>query len=223
MTPFSGFATFTTLRSVARFFCIFLFFALPCAAQTPRRPLEPAILDNRSFAEMYTLTAHLNDRTFLQMQMVVTNIGLGDQNAACKILLLDPDGKSWKANRHFGRKKWGYSATPNPVLSIGSFRLALFPDRTTVSGLLDGLMARIQFGETLRPVKPPNTDFPVRPKIPRPGKTTDRFYEGEILIPWSMLQAVLVVPGKRQEKSRDMGCWSARAPQGIHQNCRADG
>ncbi len=194
----------TFSSSSARSFCLALFITLALSslssttsAQTLSSPLKPDILSNKSYTEVYTLTAHADDSTFVQVMFTITNLGIEDRNAACTALIFHPSKKAWKANEKFTSKQWAYSPTPNPTLAIGSSALTVFSDRLSLRAAVGGVRIDIVLHAAFAPVKPPNTDFP--------KSASGKFRDFEILVPWSAAQATIVLPGAAPQSISGFG------------------
>jgi hypothetical protein len=162
-------------------------FRVPSAG-IPSHVLQPVLLDNKSFTEIYTLSAFHDDHTFVQIQLTITNLGTENNNAACKALVLHPPEKPWKANKNYNRHQWNYSDVPDPALSVGSSTITLHKDNTQVVAILGGGSVDITLAETSSPVKPPHTDFP--------KDVSGKFYSYDMIIPWSKLKTTITMPGK---------------------------
>jgi hypothetical protein len=182
------------------FFLLFfsiLLYSTSAAAQKAEHALEPDILDHKSYTEIFTLTAMHDDHTFVQVQMTFTNLGVENKNAACKALVLNPARKPWKVNEPFNEKHWKYSEKPAPTLSIGANTLKQLPDRIEFSVILGKGTIAISLFESPAPIKPPNTDFP--------KNASGKFYDFEIIVPWSKVTTTLSLPGLPQKTLRGFG------------------
>jgi hypothetical protein len=152
--------------------------------------LQPTILSNGSYTEIYTLTAQHEDQSLVQVRLMVTNIGPGDKNAGCQILSLQPAAKSWQASKRFDNKEWTYADAPNPRLSVGPSRLEILPGMTRVDANLQGGQVKITLTGQPAPIKPRYTDVTAGRK-----GSKSKFLESEMLIPWSKLETTLNIPG----------------------------
>jgi hypothetical protein len=179
---------------------LFFFVLLPsfsAAAQKAGRLFEPDILADKSYTEIFTLTAMYDDHTFVQVQMTFTNLGVENRNAACKALVLTPAQKPWKVNEQFNEKQWKYAEKPGPTLSIGANTLKRLQDRIEFSAILGkGTISVSLFGSPAT-VKPPNTDFP--------KNASGKFYDFEIIVPWSRVTTTLSLPGLSQKTLQGFG------------------
>jgi hypothetical protein len=140
-------------------FSFILFFGgvLCSSAEDIYHPLKPTFLTNGSYCEAYKLSALLDDETFIETEMMVTNIGFRDSNAACQILVLHPGEGRWKASKRFGKAEWNYLDTPNPALSIGHCRLTQEKDSTVCTMAFGNATVTLFFKVVPNPVKTPAT------------------------------------------------------------------
>ena len=176
----------------AWFFCLLLC-SISGAWAESAHPLKPVFLLNRSFSEEFELNAVFGDGTFIQTQMLVTNAGVSDSNAACQIIMLHPGDKPLKEAKRFGRAGWNYADTPQEALSIGKCRLSSVNASTVCTMALDKSTVTLSFNEAPGPVKLPPT-LNVGEEKTLKGKAAV-FYGHELLIPWSRLQATIRLPG----------------------------
>lgn len=182
----------------------------PATAQKAERALEPNILESKSYVEIFTLTAMHDDHTFVQVQMTFTNLGVKNRNAACKALVLNPAKKPWKVNEQFNEKHWKYSEKPGPALSIGANTLKKLQDRIEFSAILGKGTIAISLFESPAPTKPPNTDFP--------KNTSGKFYDFEIIVPWSRVTTTLSLPGLPQKTLQGFGILERSRSVGTSRN-----
>jgi hypothetical protein len=137
------------------------------------------------------LSAVLEDETFIQALMVVTNVGLRDSNAVCQILVLQPGEAPWKASKRFGKTGWNYSDTPNEALSIGYCRIEQVHDSTVCIMSFNNATVVLAFHEMINPIETPSTLDAGAENDSKPGKSSTNFYSYRVLIPWSGLHASL--------------------------------
>ena len=189
-----------TPRAIAA--CICLSFSVPlCSsggvAPPLPHPFNPNVLASKSYSEIYTLSALCDDQTFIQTQLIVTNIGLGDSNAGSELLVLRSGEKPCKMGRRFKKTFWKYSQAPNPSLSIGSSCMAQVRDSTLCVLALDGSLVAISFGRPPIAAKSPDTILPC--------DASKKFYTSEVLIPWTRLHATLRLAGTREKQMTGFG------------------
>jgi hypothetical protein len=179
-------------------FCLLLLFhgGLLAANENSPHPLKPTFLSNGSYCEAYKLSAVLEDETFIETELMVTNIGFRDSNAACQILVLRPGEKPWKASQRYGRSGWNYSDTPNPALSIGKCRIAQENGSTICTMAFGNAAVTISLNGAPNPVNTPAAINCGAEKDSNKGKASSDFYNYKMLIPWSRLQALICLPGQ---------------------------
>jgi hypothetical protein len=187
----------THLQSFYILFFSILFYFAPASAQKPEHPLEPDILDHKSYTEIFTLTAMHDDRTFIQVQLTFTNLGVENRNAACKSLVLKPPNKSWKVNEKFNQKEWSYSEASAPTLSMGVNTLSVVNGNTCLFARLGKGTVKITLHGLPAPIKTPNVDFP--------KNASGKFYEYKTIIPWTRLETSLDVPGFPRQDLQGFG------------------
>lgn len=166
-------------------------------AQQAEHALEPVILDNKSYTEIFTLTAMHDDHTFVQVQLTFTNLGVENRNAACKALVLNPSRKPWKFNERFNEKHWGYSETKGPALFAGASTLRVLSDKTCLFASLGKGTVKISLYGLPAPIKTPNIDLP--------KSNSGKFYQYKILVPWTRLETSLDVPGFPRQNLQGFG------------------
>ncbi len=154
-------------------------------------PLKPTFLSNGSFSEAFELSAVLEDGTFIQTQMMVTNIGLKDSNAVCQLLVLRKGEPPLNDSKRFGKTEWSYSDTPNEALSIGYCRIEQVHDSTVCIMSFNNATVVLAFHEMINPIETPSTLDAGAENDSKPGKSSTNFYSYRVLIPWSGLHASL--------------------------------
>jgi hypothetical protein len=160
--------------------------------------LEPRFMKTRSFAQIYSFTALFDDTNnirLIQMQFTLTNLGLSERNAACKILLLRKTGDLFNWNKKYNRKQWSYTKNVAQRLRIGSNQVLIQDDKTSASVDNQKIKVSITFDCTPEPVAPPNSDF----------TRNDRFFKYAVLIGWTKVEAVLEQPGTPQKRLHGYG------------------
>lgn len=189
------------MNPLLRHLLTYLFLAaLPLHPKTAQSPalthaLQPIFCNDKSFTQVYALTAQHDDGTFVQIRFVVTNLGLGDRNAACNTLVLGDAKKPWKVSRKYNNQNWTYSCNPNPVLSIGPSQISLQQDKTYISVMLAGATIAITLDSAALEAKPPQARYTRK----------HRFYEYSMLVRWSKAQTVLKLPDEPQRELHGYG------------------
>jgi hypothetical protein len=196
------------MRFPLRRYCIMRFLVLCVGiaqAQAPSNPFQPSIPENKSYTEIYTITALCDDRTYLQVLLTITNLGIGDKNATAKILVLHPLNPPFKANMYYDHSKWSCAGIPDPYLSIGSCKIVQKHKKVDLVASLDSGKVHLVLAGTPSPINPPNTGFCVDNQKPFGAATGGKYYEYEILIPWTQAEATITLPGKASRSLQGHG------------------
>jgi hypothetical protein len=185
---------------IATRFCLFFFviagFSSEVLPSSPH-PLSPTVLPSKSYSETYKLSALYNDQTFVQVQMMITNVGLGDSNAACELLVLRPGEKPSKTCRRFKKTSWNFSTVLCPTLSIGPCRLWQEGESTRCLIAFDSIVATISFENPSGPDQAPDTIVA--------DKAMRKFYVNEVVVPWTGLSTALRMPGFVEKQLKGFG------------------
>lgn len=158
--------------------------ALPAAAAAGT-PLEPAVVGQESYAETFTAIADLQDGTYLQIQLMISNVGWGDQHGICRMLVVPPRGKAWTRAHKVSHRHWRYQATPVPQLTVGSCTIT-GARAVIIDAGLDGGHLRLRLDAPLVSVLPPGHEV-------RVGSDS---YCSDILVPRAPAEATLSLPGE---------------------------
>jgi len=91
--------------------------AAPVGAEPLLRPSEQA---SDEYAEVFTFVADLDDQTYVQLQLAVTNMGPGSGTGLCRALVKRPGAAAWTRHRRFARSGWSHEASAQgETLSVG--------------------------------------------------------------------------------------------------------
>lgn len=144
--------------------------------------LRPHPLDSKRYFESTTVLALLDDGTYVQALVAVSNIGLGNGEGACRVQLAPPQGKAESFSQQVDADKWRFASTPTPALHMGPCQLS-----ATASGLqLDVGLDALQLSMTLQ--RPAQVTTP--PGMPL--KLEEGVYESQVLVPFAPAEVVLV-------------------------------
>jgi hypothetical protein len=177
---------------------LFLLFSIttkPFAGQISSRVLEPRFLKNKSFVQTYTCTALFDDTTFIQSQFTLTNLGISNQNAACKILVFRKAACPLCWNKKYCRNEWRYAADSMQSLEIGPNQILIQGGKTIICVDNAKIKFNITFGCIPEVVTPPYASI----------TANGRFFDYAILIRWARIQAVLEQPGNHPETLNGYG------------------
>jgi len=151
--------------------------ALPAGAEPILRPSE---LASDEYAETFTFVADLDDGTYVQLQLAVTNLGPGSGTGLCRALVKRPGAAAWTSHRRYARSEWGHAVSARgETLSVGpcSAHSGL---QSSVRVPLSGRAVELTFPEPLSERAAPVTI-----------RTRDREYRSSILQAFTPVSARL--------------------------------
>jgi len=155
--------------------------------------LKPEFTERESYTQIYTLTTLFNDTAnpiMIQMQFTLTNLGISDQNAGCKILVLQKNVKPVFWNKRYGKKKWSYTKNTGQQLKIGLNYILIKDGKTMALIENDKISAQITFDRTPDPIVPPMISL----------TSHNRFHESTVLIGCTKVQGVVKLPDGNSKK-----------------------
>lgn len=193
---------FRILKPLVDAMCICLLCCVPIfssdnVSPSSLHPFNPKVLSSKGYCEVYKLTALYDDHTFIQTQMIVTNIGIGDSNAACEMIVLHSGEKPNKTNKRFKKSGWKFSDGPDPTLSFGPCFLTQEGESTRCVMALDSTMADIILD------RPPRTG--ISPDTILADNASKKFFFNDVLIPWTRLRTTLHLPGCPKKQLQGFG------------------
>lgn len=133
--------------------------ALVLSAPGPRPAafLRPLWNSSGSYGESFTFIADLEDGSYVQATLSLTNLGPGSTKAICRTMVVPHGGRPWKASQRFSSKGWDHRAGPDggERLTIGPCAAWSSAETSGVEVPLDGGRALVRFAGPLRPMFPP--------------------------------------------------------------------
>ena len=148
--------------------------------------LEPAVLEQDEYAESFTFIADLDDGTYVQLQLAVTNLGPGSRTGACRALVVRAGKKPWTAGERFGAAEWRHTAgEAKERLEIGPC-WAEAGEGLEVRTKLGKAEVRLRYPPQAAPVSPPSHTVAVR----------KREHRTWLLAPFSRVSARIALPGQ---------------------------
>ncbi len=150
--------------------------------------LEPQLAEDDNYSETLTTIADLEDGTYVQVQLNISNLGMGDANGGCRILVVEPNQKTWTASDRVSRDKWSATST---ALTITTCSVTSAGGGTTaVSATLDGGSVKLTIAADMKARTPPDANL----------KIEDKTYANVIAVAWAKVEASLSVPGRAARK-----------------------
>jgi hypothetical protein len=133
--------------------------ATPARAEPALRP-EP--LGDDEYMESFSFVADLDDGTYVQLQLGVTNLGPGRGTGFCRALVRRPGSRPWSASERFGHR-WGHVETgrQSERLEVGSCFATSGPAGTLAQATLSGRSVELSYPSAASPRDPPAVDLEV--------------------------------------------------------------
>ncbi len=125
--------------------------------------------DVETYSETFTFIADLAGGTYVQLQLNVTNAGVGSNMGNCRVLIIEPGKQPYTATTKLESDEWRFQA---PTLFMGPCQ-ARAGDSTTVIGEVEGMRFFLELKAPARRVRPPNAEL----------KNDDTYYLTEVLVP----------------------------------------
>ena len=155
-------------------------------AAGPEAHLKPVVLEQDEYAESFTFIADLDDGTYVQLQLAVTNLGPGERTGACRALVARPDKPVWTENKRFDHDEWRHLKKPGVErLEVGPCSVESGAG-TEVKVVLAEARVTLSFPKPLAPVAPPSDTLTI-------GKRQHRTW---LLQPFTRVRAALALPGQ---------------------------
>jgi hypothetical protein len=162
---------------------------LSSAAAAPL-PFQPTLLDDESYAEQFNAIADTEEGTYVHLQLGVSNVGFGDGNAACRVLVIEPGREAWTQTDKRGASEWRFAAEPYPRLQVGDCYLR-GGQATEALAVVGGGRVRMTIAAAPVEVEPPGHRVVVGAGADAP------FYELAVLIPGAPVRIEWQRPGGR--------------------------
>lgn len=158
------------------------------------QPLEPKASHQDTYAESITAVADLEDGTYLLVQFFVTNVGVGTEKGACKVLVLKNGLEPYSEGEEVKKGKWAY-LRDQKKLEMAGCTIENQKDGVLMAGTVDELSFELKYSKRAR-------RHPVPDSFLSNGKD---FYEYEMYIPWSPVQGRLSMEGKPPQNVKGSG------------------
>lgn len=149
------------------------------------RPFEPKPIDKDAYAESMHAVADLADGTYVLVQFFVTNVGVGSEKGACKAIVLKAGQEPYSEAEEVKKGKWHFDSGARR-LNIARCTVENTKKGVLVVGQVKELKFRLQYDAKAR-------RFPMPDSLISDGED---FYEYEMYVPWSGVQAELSLDGE---------------------------
>ncbi len=156
-------------------------------------PLEPHLLSPEAYSENYIAVFELENGAHMQIQLALTNIGVGDQHSMCRVLYIDQDN-TWNEQKVFNKEQWDFSPPGN--LTFGSCQIMAEDQSTSLVAQVNGIKVETSFAQPLNPSQGPGHRI----------DTGDGFFDLDILLPWAPVKLNVDVPEHPARAIKGNGC-----------------
>ena len=149
-------------------------------------PIIPQNSGDESYSESFTTFADLDDGSYVLVQFLFTNAGMGSDKAGCRILHVPKGKKGKNSSVQVSKNEWQSSAKR---LQVGECYIQKGVKRTVMYGKTDLGSVSIRF------------DAPIVKKKFNDGYITvgkDCFYEQDILIMTAKVKAEIAIGGTKK-------------------------
>lgn len=154
--------------------------AAPSASQA--QTFSPQVPDHDKYGESWTVLTVLEDGTYLQGQLALSNIGPGDRNGGCRLLISAPGAPTWTASASVEDGQWSHR---EGTLAVGGCSASAQGQELVYRFQLKGAQVSIALRADAKPTQPPQGQL----------KGSDGSYQTWVLAPWSQARVTLQAPG----------------------------
>jgi hypothetical protein len=112
--------------------------------------LLPTLSDRDSYGESHTFIADLDDGTYVQLSLAVTNLGPGGLKGICQGRVVPPRGAAWRGFTRVGRDEWSWRGGDGERLGVGPCSAWLSADGMGASVSLEGARVQLTYAERPR-------------------------------------------------------------------------
>lgn len=158
----------------------------PLLASASGAVFQPTPDKSGNYGESFTFSTDMDDGTFIQVQLSVTNLGPGSRTGICRATVKRPAEEPWTPSKRVGSGEWSYDAAEG-VLRVGPCTLKATETGTLVEAPLDKGLVRLSFAEKPTPLSPEGSEVVV-------GEAR---YRHEVLVPFSEVEALVRRPGDK--------------------------
>ncbi len=148
--------------------------------------LRPLFLKRSTYGESFTFIADLDDGSYLQLSMSITNLGLGSTRGLCRALVIPAQGPPWNGSAHFGIAAVKWTDGEVERLSVGTCSAWVEAVTSGAEVHLEGGTVRLVFGDRIQLYSPRDTIFSVG----------EGRYQTEVLLYRAPVSGTLTLPGQ---------------------------
>jgi hypothetical protein len=148
--------------------------------------LVPTPLSDESYGESYTAVAHLDNGTYILLQLLFTNAGFGSDKGACRALVVPKGQKAIHGALRGEREDWSFDAANNE-LRVMTCALKATGSGTVFSANIEGVNVRLETQTPMKRVYPPK----------RRLVFSGGMFEADVRLPWVKVEAKISGKGLR--------------------------
>ena len=152
--------------------------------------LRPEPLEDEAYAETFTAVASLKDGSYVLMQLLFTNAGMGDGKAACRALWVPPGGEGMNASVNLSGGQWSYDSA-REALVVGPCRLGATSTGLQFRADLPDLSMDLRIESSPRTIEPPGHRIQVN----------GTFYESDLVVPRAAARVTVSGSGQTLDQS----------------------
>ncbi len=156
-------------------------------------PLAPKAIDDEKYGETYTAVALLENDTYLLLQVLFTNAGMGSSNALCRGLVVPPGKDGVNDMVRMSKGDWAFDGETN-TLTLKECILTSQEGRTRFQVKTEKLRILLDIGAGMKAVRPPRHRF----------TSKEGMFEAELMIPWAPVSAKIRGPGLKGLNGKGM-------------------
>ncbi len=168
--------------------------------------LTPHLLEPEAYSETYSVFVKEESGIYIKIELAISNLGLGDQNAMCRIVQLGT-GLHWSDEELYNRKDWQFDQ--KGILTIGTCILDITSGTPMIKVELNHRSFQLRFENPLEEVLPDNHLI----------TAGNRFFNQHVLLPWSPVELTISKPSEKDFKSTGHGViyrfWTTAWPSDL--------
>lgn len=166
--------------------------------------LRPALRSTERYGETFTFVSDLEDGSYVQVQLAVTNLGPGSATGLCRALVVRPGHAPWAQDERIARDEWSWKGGAGETLRIGGCTATATSGSTRVAAAFGA-----QRVELVLP--------PISPMVPPGARITagSSAYQTRILIPGGAVQATVQLERDAQPRTLTGGAYADQSRSDV--------
>ena len=161
-------------------YLLFLLFITLSRQSFARDQLQPQPLDQESYAEAFTAVVYFEGGHFALLQILISNAGVGDQKAACRVLWVPNGQNGINAAIKGSQNSWSFNSSARR-LRVSQCHLSASNGKTIFHAEAKNIAVELQFFTLPSTTRTPESKVVIG----------QQFHESTLLIPWSKIKATI--------------------------------